>query len=214
MNMRLNLNRVFLCLLLATSAVAQAQAPAPASAASTPMTAAKKDLLQRMMVLQQPALEGLARDLTERPARQMLEQVGTVIQSRVSVDKRQAVAAQIQGYVRKYLDESVPIVTERAVKVGQAALLPMIDERFTEDELRQLLTTLENPVYKKFQQTLPELSNSFAQKLIADVQPMVDPKVKLLDQSIASALSAAVGSATDSKAAKPPASSASRPAKK
>ena len=208
----MTLNRVLFCLLMTASAATQAQSSAPASA--PPATAAKKELLQRMMALQQPSLEGLARDLTERPARQMIGQADTVLQARVPADKRQAVGAQIQTAVRKYLDESVPIVTDRAGKIGQSSLLPMIDEKFTEDELRQLLAALDNPAYKKFQQALPELSNSFAQKLVADVQPTIDPKVKALDQSITSAITTALATAPEPKAAKPAASSASRPAKK
>jgi hypothetical protein len=44
----------------------------------------------------------------------------------------------------------------------------VLEEKFTEDELKQLIAWLESPVNKKYQQLAPEMSNSLGQKLAAE----------------------------------------------
>lgn len=193
------------------------------SVTGVPVTSpAKKELLQKMMVLQQPSLDALARDLPQRPVRQMLMAVEQALPQRVAADQRQAVAQQIDGLVRKYLDEATPIVRTRANKLGQTVVLPMLDEKFSEEELRQLVSALENPAFKKYQQLLPEISNGLLQKLVAEIEPELTPKVRALDQGIASALGlTAPGAASTpakpgatTKPAAKPAAAASKPAGK
>jgi len=186
-------NLLLIALLTGAALTAQAQstpAATPTAPASPPAAApspAKRDLLQRLMALQQPALENMARNLAEQPVRQMLGAAEQAL-PRVAESKREAAVAQIQGEARKYFDDASAVVKDRSAKLGQSALLPLFDEKFSEDELRQLLVALEAPAYKKYQTALPELSNAFAQKLIADLRPLLDPKLKVLEQNITAAL--------------------------
>jgi quinol monooxygenase YgiN len=196
---------------LAGAGFAQAQNQSIPNAPASP---AKKELVQRLLTMQQPALESMARDLVERPARQMMAAADEALQVRVPPEKRQAVAKQIQDLMRKYRDESGPMVRERATKVGQASLGPMFEEKFSEDELRQLLAALEAPAYKKFQQSLPDLTTAFAQALVKDLEPSFEPKLKVLEQGVGAALGITSEAASAPKAAKPAASAASKPAKK
>jgi hypothetical protein len=204
-------------LVAACAAGAHAQASGDkVSVTGVPVTsAAKKELLQRVMVLQQSSLDALARDLPQRPVRQMLAAVEQALPQRVAPEQRQAVAGQIDSLVRKYLEEATPIVRTRANKLGQTVVLPMLDEKFSEEELRQLVAALDNPAFKKYQQTLPDISNALVQKLVAEIEPELTPKVRELDQGIAAALGiTGPGAASAPKAAKPPAAAASKPAKK
>jgi uncharacterized protein len=163
-------------------------------------SAAKKELLQRLMTLQQPALEGMAQSLAEQPARQMMGAAEQAM-GQVPEAKREAVAKQIQADARKYSEEAGSIAKERAVKMGSSVLVPLFDEKFTEDELRQLLVALEAPAYKKYQAALPELSNTFAEKLIEDLRPVLNPKLKTLEQSVAKSLG--ISLSNDGAPAKP-----------
>jgi len=218
------MRRLFAMTLLAAAlGAAQAQTASPSStpaatpAASAPSSPAKKALVQRVLALQQAALENTARDVAERPAMQLTGAAQQYVQARVPADKREAMWAQVQAAVRKYLAEAVPLVKERALALSQTSLAATIDERFTEDELRQLVTTLEAPAFRKFQQVMPEISDKFVQKLIADAGPSVDPKLKALDQSITSALGVGPAGAAASAPAGPragkPAPAASKPGK-
>ena len=127
--------------LLALLGVAQAQS-----------TAGKKELVAKVLQLQQSAIEQAARALAERPAAQMMQQAGMALQTRFAPDKREAIAREIEADVKKYIDEAVPVVRERAVKIAPGTIGVLLEEKFTEDELKQLLVVMESPVNRKFMQ--------------------------------------------------------------
>jgi hypothetical protein len=141
----------------------------------------KKELVQKLLTLQQPGIEQLSRNIVERPAAQMMQEVGLVLQRQIAPDKREAVAKQVETEVKKFVDESVPLVRERAIKLAPSVFGPVLEEKFSEDELKQLIAWFESPVNKKFQQIGPEMQNTFVQKLLADARPVVDPKLQALD---------------------------------
>lgn len=180
-----------------------------------PTSATKKDLVQRLLTIQQPALENMTRDLIERPARQMMGAAEEALETRVAPEKRQDAVKKIQDLLNKYRDETTPLVRDRAAKIGQTTLGPVFEEKYTEDELKQLVTMLESPVYKKFQQSLPELTNTYAQGAVKDLQSVVEPKLKALEQGVAAALGVnAQAGAPAPKAAPKAGGAASKPAAK
>ena len=61
----------------------------------------------------------------------------------------------------------------------------MLEEKFTEDELRQVISVMENPAWLKFQQLGPDMQKPLTEKLIADSRAQIEPKIKALEQSIA-----------------------------
>jgi uncharacterized protein len=194
--MRLSL--LLAAILLATSPMAGAQ---PASA-STP---AKKELVQKILSLQQPAIEAMARQLVEAPAGRMLQQAGPVLQQKIAADKREAVAQEIQADVQKYVEESIPVVRDRAVKLGPTTIGALLEERFTEDELKQVIVLLESPVNKKFNAMAPEMQRALGEKLVADTRATIEPKMQALQDSVAKRLGVT---------ARPPAGAASGAKKK
>lgn len=141
----------------------------------------KKDLVQKILVLQQPGIEQVARGLVERPAVQMMQEAGLVLQRQIAPDKREALGKQVEAEVKKYVDESVPLVRERAIKIAPTTIGPILEEKFNEDELKQLIAWFESPINKKYQQLGPEMQNAFVQKLVADARPVIDPKIQALD---------------------------------
>mgnify|MGYP000626705330 CR=1 FL=1 len=99
--------------------------------------------------------------------------------------RREAVARDIQADAKKYVDEAVPLVRDRALRLAPASIGSVLEEKFTEDELRQIASALESPAFAKFQQLGNEMQQAFIDKLLADTQPTIEPKVKVLEQSIA-----------------------------
>jgi uncharacterized protein len=166
----------------------------------------KKELVARVLQLQVPEI---ASALVEQPAMTMLQQAGQVIRERVPADQREAVAKRIQESTNKFVDETTPLLRERAQKLAPSTLGVAIEQKFTEDELKQLLTWLESPVSRKYQQVTPEIQSAFVQKLVAESRPVVDPKLKQLDDAIRGALGL-----PPAAAARPPAPPASKPATK
>ena len=182
---------------IAVAGSAQAQAQAPASPA-------KKELIARVLKLQQPDIENAARSLIEQPAMQLGQQAGQALQ-RLPAERRDALAQDIQADLRKYVDETGPIVRERAIKLAPSTLGPVLDERLSEDELRQIITLLESPTVKKFQALFPDMQRALTEKLVAETRSEVEPRLRALQQSVgqrlgvapaASAPSAAVPKAT------------------
>lgn len=168
--------------LLTACLAVQAQ---PASAPA-PSSAAKKELAAKVVKLQMPGVDNLARQLVEQPLMQMLQQqVGPAIQQRVAADRRQAVAADIQADARKYAEEMAPIAREKAAKLAPSVLQPMLEEKFTEDELKQLIAILESPVNRKYQAMGGDMMRALGEKLVAELKPTFDPKLKALNQTIA-----------------------------
>jgi hypothetical protein len=201
-------------MLLAASPLAIGQTPA--APATSP---AKKELVQKLMVLQQPGLEMAARTLVERPAAQLIQEAGRYLQQQVPAERREALGKAVDADVRKYVDESVPLVREKAIKLAPSTLGAAIEEKFTEEELKQLVAWFDSPVNKKFQQVTPEMQNSFMQKLVAESRPVIEPKLLALQQQVRETLTGAAppagsapraGSAPAAAAPRAPARAASK----
>lgn len=181
-----------------------------ASAAGAQSTAAKKELVAKLLLLEQPALEQAARALAERPAVQMMQEASMVLQSRVAADKRDAVAQEIQADVKKYVDEAVPLVRDRAVKLAPSTIGVLLEEKFSEEELKQLIAIVESPVNRKFLQLGGEMQKALGEKLVAETKSVIDPKVKTLQQAIAKRLGMPASPAPAAGVAKPASKAASK----
>ncbi len=152
-----------------------------AHAQSTP---AKQELITRILASQQAAIEQTAQAIVERPAIQMQQQAGMALQTRVAPEKREAAAKSIQADLKKYIDEVGSMVRQQAVKLAPSTVGVLLEEKFTEDELKQLIAIIESPVNRKFTQMGSEFQRTLGEKLVAQTQASVGPKVKALEQSI------------------------------
>jgi uncharacterized protein len=173
-------------------------------------TPAKKDLAARILKAQNAGIEAMARSLVEQPAVELLGNAGNVLPTRVPKEKQDAVAKEIQGDVQKYLDEAVPVIQARAVKLAPTTIGSMLEEKFTEDELKQILGIIESPVYSKFQRMGDEMQKSLTEKLVADTRPTIEPKLRALEQSVAKRLGITTPAAAGAGPARAPAKPASK----
>jgi len=171
------------------------------AAATLAQAETKKDLVQKVLLLEQPLIENISRSIVERPAAQLLQAAGQALQTQVPADKREAVGKSVQADVKKYVDEATPLLRERAIKLAPSTFGVALEEKFTEAELKQLIAWLESPVNKKFQQLGGEMQGNFVQKLAAEAAPLLDPKLQALQQKLRTTFSAAAASAPPSAAA-------------
>ena len=167
------------------TAVALLAGAALAHAQSTP---ARKELAQKLVQVQTASFENIARQIVERPVAQLMQQASTVLQTQVAPDKREAAARSIEADIRKYVDETVPVVRERAVKLAPSTYGVALEEKFSEDELKQLIAWFDSPLNKKLQQAGPEMLSSFGQKLVADAGPVIEPRLQSLQQKMRTTL--------------------------
>lgn len=175
----------------------------PAFVVQAQSTPEKKALVTRILKIQQPEVEAMGRSLAERPALAMLDQAGMALQTRIAPDKREAVGKDIKADVKKYLDEAVPLVRDRAVKLAPTTIGSLLEEKFSEDELKQLATFLESSTYNKYQQLGGDMQKVLLEKLLADTRGVIEPKVKALELAVGKRLGMPA----------PPAGAASAPAK-
>ena len=171
---------------------------------------AKKELVAKLLQLQQPGIENIARAVVERPAMQLLQEAGRVLQTQVPPEKREAIGKAIDADVRKFVDESTPVLRERALKLAPSTVGAALEEKFSEDELKQLIAWFESPVNKKFQQVGPEMQNALTQKVVAEAGSLLQPKLEALRQRTQAALTASVGAKPAASTPKPAAKPASK----
>ena len=181
-------------LCFAVHAQAQTAASAPAATAA-PTSAAKKELVKKLLQLQQANFDGLSRSIVERPAIQLMQAAGQALQTQVPADKREATGKQIETDIKKFVDDSSAILRDRTAKLVPTTFGTGLEEKFTEDELKQFIAWTESPVNKKFQQLLPDIQTAFMQKLAAETSPLLDPKFQAVQQKVRNTLSAAIGNA-------------------
>ncbi len=165
------------------AAAASAQTAAPA--ASSP---AKKELVAKLLQLQQPGVEAVARNLAEQPAGQLMQAAGNVLRTRIAADKREALAATINADVKKYVDEAVPLVRANAIRLAPSTIGAVLEEKFTEDELKQIIAIMQSQAFAKYQGLQGEMQNALTAKLVAESRPVIEPKIKALDQVVSKRL--------------------------
>jgi hypothetical protein len=189
---------------LAAASLAQAQTQAQA-----PSSPAKKELVARVLQLQQGGVEQLANNIAAAPAMQLQQRAGMALQG-LPPERREAVARDIEADLRKYVEEAAPIVRDHAAKLAPATIGPLLEERFTEDELRQVIAMLESPVIRKFIGMSAEMQRAIGEKVVAETRGEIEPKVKVLEQTVARRLGQpTAASATPAPAATPPRPAAS-----
>lgn len=167
-----------------TTCAAAAVSVALMTSAHAEPSAAKKELINKVIQLQQGGIDGTARLVVEQPAAALWQRAAMVIQTRVAPEKREALAKEIQADIRKYLDEVNPVAHDKATKVAPGVLTPLLDEKFNEDELKQLISWLESPVVKRYLQLSPEIQKGLADKLVGEIRGQVEPKVQALERTI------------------------------
>jgi len=179
----------------------------PAQAASSP---AKKELTQKLLKLRQGDFEGLGQQIAGQIVTPVGHQASAFLQANVPPERRDATAKEIQMEFNKFGNEVGPLLGERAVKLAPSVVGPVLEEKFTEEELKQVIAVLESPGFRKYLQLAPELQRTLGQKLVADTQTLVEPKIRALEKTLNAKLNAAVPAAKAPSAPKQAASSAKK----
>ncbi|MGI4778666.1 MAG: DUF2059 domain-containing protein [Janthinobacterium lividum] len=169
------------------------------AASSIAMAQDKAALVKQLLDVQRPAVEGMARILVNDSVAPIIQAGGEYLQTKVAPEKREPLGKAAEAEIQKYVSEAFPIVRDKAVLLAPTTVGPLLEQNFSEDELRQLIAWLSSPLNKKFSDLNPQLGSALTQKLVADVRPTIDPKLQSLNVAVAKAL----GAPTDGQAAQP-----------
>lgn len=188
MNMTSMPRRARRCAMAALSAGALLAAGAAwaqgASAASAPPSPAKLALVQKAVDLQLGGIDAFARVLLRESVAPMLNQANQLLGTQVPEDKRAATGKAMDEEVRKFFESSDAAMRDKTRGAAKSILPAMLDQRFDEGELRQLITWLESPVSKKYMQLQPEAQRALVQKVMTDMRPTLKPRADALEKAL------------------------------
>lgn len=175
---------------LALLTLAAACAGAHAAAPTSPVSPAKQALVDQVLKLWN--IDSIGQSMLQVPVADAVQQARAMLQGRAAADKRDAALSDIVGEAKQFMAEATPITRASADKLIPTTIAPLLAERYTEDELRQLIAILESPVKKKFETMLPEMQKTLGESVAADTRAVIDPKLQGLKEKIGLRLRAAV----------------------
>lgn len=143
-------------------------------------------------VLQLWNIDSIGQSMLQVPVSDAIQQARAMLQGRAAPERRDAAMTDIVGEARKFMDEATPIARASADKLIPTTIAPMLAERFTDEELRQMIAILESPVKKKFEAMLPEMQRRLGESVAADTRAVIDPKLQGLKERIGLRLRTAV----------------------
>jgi hypothetical protein len=182
-----SMSRVALGLIAATFA---ATAAAAASAQTAVVSPEKQALVQR--VLAKMPMENVGLAMLQTPAAEAVRQARAVLQGRATPEKQEAALKDITAEANKFLEEEAPLVRASTRQVVDTTIAPMLAQRFTADELKQLAAILESPVKAKFEAMAPEIQKTLGESVARANQAQINPKLTELQNKIGLRLRAAV----------------------
>lgn len=155
-----------------------------------PVSDEKQKLIQRILTLWHP--EDVPVMMVQRRATDAMSQSRIALQGKVTNEKKDATLRDIATDVQKYVDDVTPIAKDSAKRQLNPVIVPMLAQNFTEDELKQILTLLESPVKKKFEQFIPQAEKAIGTKVAEETHVAVDAKGQVMTQAVGLKLRAAV----------------------
>lgn len=172
--------------LLAVAVAVSTCAAAPVWAQSTD---AKAKLIDKLLTLWHP--EEIVVMMVQRPAADAVQQARIALQGRVTAERRDAALKEMAADVQKYINEATPIALDTARRQLGSTVVPILQQQFSEEELKQMIAILESPVKKKFEQMIPQMERALGEKVVAESRAAIDPKMKELTQAVGLKLRAA-----------------------
>ena len=152
---------------------------------------AKQALVQR--VLDKMGLESVGLQMLQTPVADMLRQSRVVVQSRVPADKQDALMKDITAEATKFVEQEAPALRTSTHAIVQSSVAPLLAQKFSEDELKQLAGILESPVLAKFETTVPEMKRAVGENIARAQGAQIQPKMTELQNRVGLKLRAAVG---------------------
>lgn len=151
---------------------------APAAAAQD---AAKKELATRIVNLQKAQdMDALVAQLAGS-ANKVVVNTWLPKLDKLPAAKQKAAADQLDIELKKFNEENVRTIKAKNEKISLEVLVPAYAEKFSADELKQLVAFLESPVIKKYYAANPQLANQLAQKLVEATSADVDAHIRNFD---------------------------------
>ena len=130
--------------------------------------------------------------MLREPVDNALRQSRAALQARTTPEKRDEALKDIEGYAKELLEKLLPKVLERSKKLTQTTVVPILSEKLTEEELRQVIAMLESPTKAKFEALVPEMQKALGTKLGEEQGGEVKPQMEEFQQRVGKRLREAI----------------------
>ena len=160
----------------------------------------KLEWATKAVALQQgPELERLVNQLADSAAQDVLQAWAPKLQANVSKEKMEQARESLNSELKKYFDDVYKSINSKTTKVSTDALVPAYMQRFSLEELKQLVGFFESAAVKKYQAAAPELGNVFVQQLIEATRADVVARGKQFDDAAVKIVGNAAAGASPEK---------------
>jgi len=184
MNMSRSMSAICVAAGLALAGSAGAQ-----NAASVP--AEKQAPVKR--VLAKMALDSVGMQMLQAPVAEMVRQSRVVITSRVPTEKQEAAMKDVTDEANKFIEQEAPSLRASTQAVVQASVAPLLAQKFSTEELKQLADILESPLLAKFESLVPEMKRTVGENVAKANAAQIQPKMTELQNRVGLRLRTAVG---------------------
>ncbi len=157
--------------------------------ASSPLhaqtTDTKRPLAARAVAAQEGAeMDRMLAQLADSATQQMIGNWDERV-ANLPAAKQQGAIAALDAELKKFNDDTLKLITAQAPKARSDVLVSAYAERFSQDELKQLVALLEAPVFKKYQTVAPELGNLYVKAIVDGTRDQVTARSKAFDAAAA-----------------------------
>lgn len=155
--------------------------PQTASTSATVPTASQRELATKLVALQRgPEMERMAFQLTGSAVQPVIAKWAPKLENMPKADQEKA-RDQLNTELKTLGDSTRKIIETQMDKSADSTLLPAYIERFSEDEMKELVTLFESPAFKKYQTAAPELGNVWIKDVVDNSRTVVDEKTNAFD---------------------------------
>ena len=195
--MKLKLALVFVAT-MALQLGAQAQS-------STAPTAEQTALASKLVDFQRgPEMERMALQLTGGAVQPSIEKWGPRLEAMPKA-KQDAAREKLNAELKSFGDDTRKLIEAQMNKSADTALRPAYIDRFSAQEMKDLIAVFESPVFKKYQKVAPELGNVWIKDVVENTRSAVHDKEVEFDKVAADIVGPAPAAPAASDAKKAPA---------
>ena len=143
----------------------------------------KLDWAKKVVALQQgPDLDSLVAQLADAAAQELVAGWAPRFDARVTKVRQAKATEEFNAEIAKFAADANKIISGKVGQASSEALVPAYMERFSLDELKQLVVFFESPVVKKYKDITPDLVGIFVKKLVQTSQAGIQARAKQFDE--------------------------------
>lgn len=144
----------------------------------------KLEWATKAVALQQgPELDRLIGQLAESSSQDVVQSWGVKLRANVPETRQEKAAESLNVELQKYNNDVSKIIKNKVSKASADSLISAYIERFSLDELKQLVAFFESPAVKKYQAAAPALGSIFVNQLVMETRADVAARAKQFDEA-------------------------------